>query len=148
MEDGAHCSWEWEQWRRLRAWELSKQGWRSRDIAVALDVSQGADKAEGKYASAHDLRRAFGTRWARRVVPAVLQRLMRHANIETTMEYYVGLEADELAEELWRTHAPASRFPAPDAGAPRDCPSNAKTAQEPAKGLGRGNDPTPDPEGI
>jgi integrase len=30
------------------------------------------DKATGKHASAHDLRRAFGTRWAKRVMPAVL----------------------------------------------------------------------------
>ncbi len=43
------------------------------------------NKAEEKYASAHDLRRAFGTRWAKRVMPAILQRLMRHADIGTTM---------------------------------------------------------------
>jgi integrase len=61
-------------------------------------------KAEGKFASAHDLRRAFGTRWARRVMPAVLQRLMRHASIQTTMGYYVDLDADELAAELWSKH--------------------------------------------
>ena len=30
-------------------------------------------KAEGKFASAHDLRRSFGTRWAPRVKPATLQ---------------------------------------------------------------------------
>jgi hypothetical protein len=54
--------------------------------------------------SAHDFRRSFGTRWARRVMPAVLQRLMRHESIETTMTYYVDLDADELAEELWKAH--------------------------------------------
>ena len=41
-----------------------------------------------KYASAHDLRRAFGTRWASRVKPAILQRLMRHADIQTTLNVY------------------------------------------------------------
>jgi hypothetical protein len=35
-----------------------------------------------KYASAHDLRRAFGLRWSSRVMPAVLQQLMRHESIE------------------------------------------------------------------
>jgi len=55
----------------------------------------------GKFASAHDLRRAFGTRWARRVKPAVLMALMRHESIETTLDYYVELEADEIAAELW-----------------------------------------------
>ena len=54
-----------------------------------------------KYASAHDLRRSFGSRWAPKVKPATLQRLMRHASIETTMAYYVDLDADDLAAELW-----------------------------------------------
>ncbi len=60
-------------------------------------VNSGAEK----YASAHDFRRAFGTRWARKVMPSVLQRLMRHDAIETTLRYYVDLDADEMAEELW-----------------------------------------------
>ena len=47
-----------------------------------------------KFATAHDLRRSFGTRWAKRVMPAVLQRLMRHAEIATTMKYYVTMDAD------------------------------------------------------
>ena len=31
-----------------------------------------------KYASAHDMRRSFGDRWAELVMPAVLQQLTRH----------------------------------------------------------------------
>jgi hypothetical protein len=46
-------------------------------------------------------RRSFGTRWAKRVMPAVLQRLMRHKSINTTMKDYVGIEADDVAAELW-----------------------------------------------
>lgn len=57
-----------------------------------------------KFASAHDLRRSFGNRWAKKVMPAVLQRLMRHESIETTMGYYVDLDADELAEDLYKAH--------------------------------------------
>ena len=60
----------------------------------------------GKTASIHDLRRSFGSRWAKKVMPAVLQRLMRHADIGTTMRYYVDLDADELAEDLWAGHSP------------------------------------------
>lgn len=33
---------DWKEWRRLRAWDLHKQGWAQHDIAVALDVSEGA----------------------------------------------------------------------------------------------------------
>jgi len=57
-----------------------------------------------KYASSHDLRRSFGTRWAMREKPAVLQLLMRHASITTTLAYYVNLDVDEVAEGLWERH--------------------------------------------
>jgi integrase len=59
------------------------------------------NKSEGKFASAHDLRRSFGTRWAMRVKPATLQALMRHQTIETTLKYYVEMDADDIAAELW-----------------------------------------------
>jgi integrase len=64
-------------------------------------------KAEGKvnFASLHDLRRTFGSRWAKLVKPAVLMRLMRHENIQTTMAYYVDLDCDEIAEDLWQSSA-------------------------------------------
>jgi hypothetical protein len=35
------------------------------------------------------------------VKPAVLQRLMRHANIATTMGYYVALDSADVADDLW-----------------------------------------------
>ena len=54
-----------------------------------------------KFASAHDLRRAFGTRWAKRIMPAVLKRLMRHSEIGTTMKFYVTMDADDVADEVW-----------------------------------------------
>jgi integrase len=59
------------------------------------------NKADGKFASAHDLRRVFGTRWAPRVKPATLQLLMRHADISTTLKYYVAQDAADVADELW-----------------------------------------------
>ena len=71
-----------------------------------------------KFATAHDLRRSFGTRWASRVKPAVLQQLMRHSDIGTTMKYYVRLDADDVAKDLWErfggeagnTAAPGNTF--------------------------------------
>lgn len=59
------------------------------------------DHPKVKYASAHDFRRAFGERWARKEAPAVLMELMRHADIQTTMQYYVTLEAEQTAASLW-----------------------------------------------
>jgi integrase len=63
------------------------------------------DKASGKYASAHDLRRAFGVRWALRVMPAVLKEMMRHSDIGTTMKYYAGISADTMADTIWEAAA-------------------------------------------
>lgn len=65
------------------------------------------DKKEDQYATAHDLRRSFGTRWSSKVKPAVLQKLMRHADIKTTMEFYVAQEADDISADLWREHKSA-----------------------------------------
>lgn len=55
-----------------------------------------------KHATAHDLRRAFGFRWALRVLPPVLMELMRHESIQTTMQFYVGRNAAIAAREAWR----------------------------------------------
>ena len=60
-------------------------------------------------ASAHDLRRSFGFRWSRRVMPAVLKELMRHESIETTMRYYVGQNAESTADTLWECHERATQ---------------------------------------
>ena len=70
------------------------------EIGTASGVITNSDT--GKFCTAHDLRRAFGSRWAPRVKPAVLQALMRHRNIDTTMKFYVELDADDLADALWR----------------------------------------------
>jgi integrase len=64
-----------------------------------------------KFASAHDLRRSFGTRWARRVPTAVLMLLMRHESIQTTNAYYVDLDTDEIAEDLYRVSGQADTVP-------------------------------------
>lgn len=64
-----------------------------------------------KFASAHDLRRSYGDRWCRKVMPAVLQRLMRHESIETTLRFYCGLDADSLADDLYRSHPSGQNRP-------------------------------------
>jgi integrase len=58
------------------------------------------NKAEDRYATAHDLRRTFGSRWAKKVVPAILQKLMRDSSIKTTMSFYVDLAAEDIGDIL------------------------------------------------
>ena len=53
------------------------------------------EKEVVKYAGAHDLRRSFCSRWAKKVMPAVLMQLARHRSITTTMRYYVHFKSDE-----------------------------------------------------
>jgi len=73
-------------------------------IGKAANVKVDTKKGQVKYASAHDLRRSFGARWAMRVMPPVLQELMRHETIQTTMRYYVGRNARTTAAALWEAH--------------------------------------------
>lgn len=67
------------------------------------DIGRAANVVtkDGKFATAHDLRRAFGFRWSRKVMPTVLRELMRHESIETTMTFYVGQNAEATADALW-----------------------------------------------
>jgi len=53
---------------------------------VVVKLTEKKGEAVKEIASAHDLRRAFGFRWSRRVMPTVLRELMRHADISTTMK--------------------------------------------------------------
>lgn len=78
----------------------------SRQISAAgrlAKVVVARDGDEPRYVTAHDLRRSFGDRWAQKVMPAVLKELMRHADISTTMAYYVGRSAEQTADILWQT---------------------------------------------
>ena len=76
-----------------------------------------------KYASAHDLRWSFGFRWSRLVMPAQLRELMRHEDIGTTMQYYVGRDAQRTAEAVWDAYEQAGNTvansqPSPSPAAP------------------------------
>jgi hypothetical protein len=68
-------------------------------VVVRVDPS---NPKRVKYASAHDLRRSFGDRWAKRVMPAELKEMMRHESIETTLRYYVSSNAERTAETCWQ----------------------------------------------
>lgn len=74
---------------------------------IKVDEFTRKGKTVIKYATAHDLRRAFGTRWAPRVMPVDLQKLMRHETIETTMKFYVNQNADDIAGRLYAALNPS-----------------------------------------
>lgn len=50
----------------------------------------------GKFASAHDLKRAVRARWAKQVTPSVFCRLVRRAGVQRTVPYYGHLGAQEI----------------------------------------------------
>lgn len=64
---------------------------------VVVDIDRG------KFASAHDLRRSFGVRWSQKVVSEDLQKLMRHASIQTTLKFYTRQKSEVVAARLWQT---------------------------------------------
>ena len=82
----------------------------ARAAGVKVDSTTKRDRKTGrarevvKRASAHDLRRSFGFRWSRRIMPAELRELMRHADIGTTMQFYVGRDAETTADALWAAY--------------------------------------------
>jgi integrase len=57
-------------------------------------------KKAGLKISLHDVRRSFGSRYAAAVPAPVLQRLMRHADIKTTLAYYTNV--DDVLDEAIR----------------------------------------------
>lgn len=88
--------------------------------AAGIVVSRQArsnGKLKLKYASAHDLRRSFGTRWSELVLPQVLQVMMRHSDISTTMKFYVFAEARRMAA-IARLAMESHRRVVTDCGAP------------------------------
>jgi integrase len=84
-----------EDWK-TKISNIGVQIGRAAKILVAKDVRTG----KTKYATLHDLRRTFATRWARKVSMEVLQKLMRHENPATTMNYYVGENAANMYKVL------------------------------------------------
>jgi integrase len=71
---------------------------------VVVDERKKGDDIKKKFASAQDLRRSFGVRWALRVMPVVLKEIMRHELIDTTMKFYVGQNEEATADEVWAVY--------------------------------------------
>lgn len=73
-------------------------------VISAIGEKSGVKVSEKKFASAHDLRRSFGLRWASRLhSPTELRSLMRHEEIGTTLAFYAQLDSQGFAEKLWES---------------------------------------------
>lgn len=59
-------------------------------------------RRQGMSPGAHDMRRSFGTLWSQVLMPQDLQQLMRHADISTTMLYYVDRATSGLANKMYK----------------------------------------------
>lgn len=99
----------------LRAWNRNRActhtdtvGKNIARIGKRANVKVKDEGGKVKFASAHDFRRAFGVRWSRIVKPIDLQLLMRHDDIKTTLEYYVGEDAQASAKAIWKAFDNAS----------------------------------------
>lgn len=71
-------------------------------VISAIGAASGVETEPGRHPTAHDLRRSFGLRWAMMIKqPVILQQLMRHTSIQTTLEYYARADADRWGKEIY-----------------------------------------------
>jgi integrase len=77
------------------------------DVGVSHLVTKLAQQA-GVRLSFHTLRKGFGCRYAGRVPAQVLQKLMRHASLKTTMDYYANVD-DAVVEAVLGAQRNSSR---------------------------------------
>jgi integrase len=104
--------------------------------AVSDRVIQLAKKA-GVRLTMHTLRKGFGCRYAGKVPAQVLQKLMRHRNIKTTMDFYANVDAAVEAAVLGESgnSRPSGNF-SRNSGRSEQSPPAEPTAQvEKEKGL-------------
>jgi integrase len=101
--------------------------------AVSQKVRALARKA-GVRLTMKTLRKGFGCRYAGKVPAQVLQKLMRHANIKTTMDYYANI--DDAVEEAVLGSCNSSRntdcSPEQKAKQANDANSSGETANSPS----------------
>jgi integrase len=91
---------------------VRKDGTALKENSVSSRVVRLAKKA-GVRLTMHSLRKGFGCRYAGKVSAHVLQRLMRHSNISTTMGYYANID-DAVEEAVLGPRRNTSRNTAPE----------------------------------
>ncbi len=90
---------DWNEGRRLRAWELKQQGWKQRAIAAALGVTEGAVSQWIKRA-----RQGGPEALRRRTAPGGRPKLTEGQKAELLAILARGAEASQLRGDVWTTH--------------------------------------------
>jgi len=86
----------WTLQKRLRAGELTERQRLWPDDNFSNAFRRIRDRAGLKRGTYHDLRKTCLTNWSYHLPPQELQKLAGHADIATTMRYYLGIRADVL----------------------------------------------------
>jgi transposase len=89
---------DYREYRRLRAWELKQQGWKQKDIAAALGVTEGAVSQwvqRGRAGGVAALRR--------RVAPGPTRRLTAEQRARLPELLERGAEAFGFEGDVWTT---------------------------------------------
>ena len=89
---------------------VPREVWKVTKLVASISEKARVKTANDHWATPHDLRRAFGTRWASRVKPTVLKKMMRHADIHTTMKYYVDDDDESFEEAIWSAASNTDTF--------------------------------------
>jgi transposase len=87
---------DWRQGRRLRAWELKKEGWSQQQIADALGVSKGAVSQWMKRA-----RQGGVEALKRRIAPGATPRLSEKQRQKLPELLALGAEAHGFRGDVW-----------------------------------------------
>ncbi|SRR6266511_571853 len=90
---------DWNEGRRLRAWELKQQGWKQRAIAAALGVTEGAVSQWIKRA-----RRGGPEALRRRKAPGGRPKLTPEQKAELLAILARGAEVSQFRGDVWTTH--------------------------------------------
>jgi integrase len=73
---------------------------RSQMRTLVASIGEAAKESLGRAATAHDYRRTFASAWALQVEALVLQKLMRHDSLTTTLRYYVRVRSSDVAKKI------------------------------------------------
>jgi integrase len=67
---------------------------------LVLKVGLAVKPSLGRRATPHDYRRTFASKWAMKVQPFILQKMLRHDSLTTTMLFYVNVQAEEASKAI------------------------------------------------